>query len=334
MSFDAFRRDSTSSQRLSAALAALLTGALAGCNGGGGAAPSASAPTTITYKTPGTTFSAFSGSFSSEGLASRVAASGTVDSSGNFTTVDKVNVTLPTGRTTFLTTAGSNTVTVSSLPTGAMTNASGSLTSNGTDQYRGGASGSNQNDFISYKTALDSSLGTTTLSYAYVGEGSIGTLSQNGQTVAFDGYMFNVFGGQKTQTADMPTTGTADYEGGFKGKSVVVAGNGPSSAELDGRALLKADFGAKTFKGTIDNLREYPANDPNDKSAMTPTIDLNGTISTNQFGGSAAFANLPVANVQQSGVFEGGFFGPKATEAAGALAVKAVYTPTGASSNT
>ena len=231
------------------------------------------------------------------------------------------------------TTARSNTVTVSSTPTGAMPAATGSLTSNGTDQYRGGAQGANQNDYISYKTALDSSLGTTTLSYAYVGEGSIGTFSQSGQTASFDGYMFNVFGGQKTQTADMPTTGTADYDGAFKGKSVELQGAASTSSDLDGHAALKADFGAKTFKGTIDNLRQYQSNSPNTKTAVAPTIDLNGTISANQFAGSAALANLTIANVQQTGVFEGGFFGPKATEAAGALAIKAVYTPPGASSN-
>ncbi len=323
-----------SDKRFRFLMVSALSTSLAGCMGGGGgeSAAVASAPPPAVYKTPSVNFSAFAGEFTSEGLASHVTVTGQAGVN-NSMAIDTVAVTPGSSRGSFKTTAtapsGGNpaTIAIVSPEVGSMTGALGTITSNGADQYVGGGTGSNQNDYLSVTNALKSSLGTTTLSYAYVGEGSIGKQTSSGQSFSFDGYMFNLFGGQKTHISDMPTTGTANYEGAFKGKELLARpGFDPISSDLDGRANLTANFAANTVTGTIDNLRDYQASDATPTyNARKHTISLNGAISGNQFSGTAALAGTAYPSAQQSGTVQGGFFGPKAAEAAGALAVKFVY---------
>lgn len=305
--------------------------ALSGCMGGGSStanltSDNSASQSQVTYKQPSDAFAAFTGSFTSSGLASNLKA--TVTPGNNAPdVVHSVDVTLPTALTTFTTTtdAAKQTVSTTSSVTGAMPDASGKIENNGADLYKGGAEGSNKNDYLSLTNALTNSLGTTTLSYAYVGEGAIAKATSSDGKTNLEAFMFNLFGGQKTSVSDMPTTGSASYSGAFKGRGVEVnldVGS-QSSSDLDGKFAMSADFNAKTVSGTIDQVRHVLGGSEPAKP-VDLSVSFNGAISGNQFSATPVLTFPSGSSATQSGVLQGGFFGPKAAETAGALAMKQV----------
>lgn len=318
---------------LAAPAVVALSISLAGC--GGGSAPVASAPQVapVVYKDPSSKFSAFIGSFTSEGLATRLIADVTIDADSNVT-LDAFQLPTKPARATFTTTTSEDTssqsdpktqnITTTSNEMGSTLGVKGGIVKNSADLYKEGGE-SEDGDFVGFTNELTSSLGTKALSYAYVGMGVKGTYVQTGSTGRSDGYVFALFGGQKT--ADMPTAGSAVYEGAFKGIELELKVGAPASdlVDLDGSVALNANFGSKAITGRIDNIRDSSSTNARDYS-----IGLNGAISGNQFTGTAVLtqknSNTSLSGANE-GVMTGGFFGPTAIEAAGALTVKAGSAP-------
>lgn len=330
--------------------AALLSSLLAGCGGGGGGgggggalvasvpASASSTPPAAVYKQPSGAYYDFRGSFRSEGLASRMQIEGSRDINDDYIATS-MDVTLDEERRSFLTTALPNhqstgqqdrhDVSTLSAGMGVTSEMKGAIGSNEADLYTGFGS-SDEGDYVSVSSLLRSSLGPTTLSYAYAGLGAKVTATQSG---GYDVYHFNFFGGQKTQTSDMPSAGTANYAGAFNGDVTWLDSGRISYADLDGNVSLTADFDANSVRGSIDGIRFYHASEPTRTYIDSPfSIDVNGAISGNQFSGNAQFKNVTTGALSnpRSGVMQGGFFGPQASEAAGALAV----TTTGSSGTT
>ncbi len=321
--------------------AASMSSVLAGCGGGGGGggalvasapvpASSKSSPASIpapaaVYKQPSNTFYEYAGSFISEGLASRMQIAGSRDADGKFTgtsldvTLDEVKdrafVTTSINNNQSTSQENKHSIYVLSTGMGVTSDIIGVVGSNDADLYRvRGSSG--DGDYVSVSNLLGSSLGTTSLSYAYVG---IGTKASTAPSGGYDVYMSNFFGGQKTQVSDMPSSGTANYAGGFSGESTGFGSGGLSVESLDGNVNLAANFGAKTIQGSVDGIRF-------DSTSPSPfSIGVNGVISGNQFSGNAHLIDAKTGKTfgTQTSVMQGGFFGPQAAEAAGALAVKA-----------
>lgn len=292
-----------------------LSSVLAGCGGGGGGGgalvagaltPASSASPTGVYKQPSSSFTAFIGTFTSEGVASKLQFS-----------AEGVDATINENRQTFWTSASTNSaatgtqdaqlIETSSLGIGFTSGIKGSIARNGADLYAGKGS-SVTADYVLVSNALVSSLGTTTLSYAYVGLGGK-------PAPAASIYVFSFFGGQKT--ADMPNVGSANYTGSFIGGVIAGDSTGVGAVTLDGNVNLAANFGDRTIQGSVKGIRM----DGSPTSQFS--IGVNGTISGNQFSGDARLLNVAGNAVgTQTGVMQGGFFGPQAAEAAGALAVK------------
>lgn len=117
-------------------------------------------------------------------------------------------------------------------------------------------------------------------------------------------------GGVQTPDADMPTTGTASYEGEISGTGItkplgvlyLVAG----TIDID------ADFGSGDITSTVTVLRE----DYSTAQVYAPYLfESNGSLSgsTNLFGGT--INSLDGSNL--SGRVDGAFFGPNAEEVGG-----------------
>ncbi|MBR1375034.1 MAG: transferrin-binding protein-like solute binding protein [Cardiobacteriaceae bacterium] len=125
--------------------------------------------------------------------------------------------------------------------------------------------------------------------------GRFGMLSAVGDD---DVYLFQQ--GESTDVSAVPASGTVNYSG----SAFVVQSNNPTGeTTTDAKVALTADFDKKSITGTISNIEI-------DKKAMN-NISLNGSISGNTFKGDTG-------NV----VFDGGFYGPAAEEAAGVFADK------------
>ena len=91
---------------------------------------------------------------------------------------------------------------------------------------------------------------------------------------------------------------------------------------------MAADFAANSIRGSVDGVRLYDPDELTRTYIPSPfSIGVDGVISGNKFAGNAQLTSpatgVPTAALTQSGTMQGGFFGPKATEVAGALAVKA-----------
>ena len=130
---------------------------------------------------------------------------------------------------------------------------SGVMESNGGDLYRGSATGSG-GDYVTYTNtpskALNDSLGATALSYSYIGLGGLSARAA-GSSGAMESHALAMFGGDRTKTTDMPTTGSADYKGAFVGVEQDWRGGAASvvSSRLNGVVNMKADFGAGEVNG-------------------------------------------------------------------------------------
>lgn len=98
--------------------------------------------------------------------------------------------------------------------------------------------------------------------------------------------------GEKTPTANVPTTGTATY----KGQSIYACET-CNSQMVQGTSEFKVDFGKKTLSGSISNSK-------------ASNIALNATISGNSFNGKNSAGTET----------RGAFFGDKAQEISGTYA--------------
>jgi hypothetical protein len=212
---------------------------------------------------------------------------------------------------------------------------SGVIENNGGDLYRGNAIGTG-GDYIYYTNtptkALNDSLGATALSYSYIGLGGLGV---RGAGNAMESRAIALFGGDRTKTADMPTTGTASYKGAFEGVEQSWAGGSASvvSSRLAGAANMTADFAAASVSGRIDYINRYtPSATGFDKRATDYSIGFKGQIIGNGFEGKSSLnewgSDKAIGYTTQNGALQGGFFGPKAAEATGALAVSSTHDAT------
>ncbi len=330
---------------LSAGLVPAL--ALGGCFAGP-AKPVASdvqTPTaTATVGAPSTVFIPKTGSVSSSGLVAR-------------TTISPLQA-LPTGTpgvaftvfnspSSVQTFANADTSAVGALPTQRVTTSasghsgtgqmSGVIESNGGDLYRGSATGSG-GDYVTYTNtptkALNDSLGATALSYSYVGLGGLAARAA-GSTGAMESHALAMFGGDRTKTTDMPTTGSAVYKGAFAGvEQDWRGGTAPVvSSRLNGAVSMNADFAAATVTGRVGEImRSTPGANGFEQKATDYSIGFNGRIDGASFAGTAGLTqwgtNNPIDHTLQTGAVQGGFFGPKASEAAGAIAVSSAHDAT------
>lgn len=121
-------------------------------------------------------------------------------------------------------------------------------------------------------------------------------------------YGFFVYG-HRTPLGEMPTTGTANYEGKVSG--AVLTNN--SVRSLTGSAFMDVNFATGLLDFSIATLIREGGNNEGGTTFL-PYKDLTGTgiISDTIFSG-----DLIEANGDSSGEFQGAFFGPVANEAGG-----------------
>ncbi|MBX9759677.1 MAG: transferrin-binding protein-like solute binding protein [Beijerinckiaceae bacterium] len=171
---------------------------------------------------------------------------------------------------------------------------------------------------------LDASLGAPSLEHSYAGLGALGKRAA-GSTGAFYSNAFAFFGGKST--TDMPTSGKADFAGSFEGLEQVATANAPvQTSNISGKANMTADFAAKTIRGRIDDINNHSVGPL--KQPAGYSIGYDGRITDSSFAGASWLtqrnSDAPLAaTTQNSGNVQGGFFGPGAAEAAGALGVSA-----------
>lgn len=118
--------------------------------------------------------------------------------------------------------------------------------------------------------------------------------------------------GFETERENMPTTGSATYEGGMIGK---VFSGGETGVEFDGIFTLHADFGDGRVEGMLDSLGQFN------------NIELSGASirNGNAFSGTAVTEASTAAKAFAEGTegrYEGAFFGPSAEEAGGSWRVE------------
>ena len=153
-----------------------------------------------------------------------------------------------------------------------------------------------------------------------------------------DTFAFNY--GDKTETGDMPTSGSATY--GIAGQLIFNIYESPSSiASLisEGTGSLTANFSSNSISGSLDFTRYYGYNNflqagANSQTQIlgVPTATINffdGSISGNHFTTSTSVSS---SGLSGTGVSQGSFFGPDGQETSGTflLAVDPDTDTTGA----
>lgn len=136
-----------------------------------------------------------------------------------------------------------------------------------------------------------------------------------------DTFAFNY--GDKTETGDMPTAGSANY--GIAGQLILTLYESsliPLIAQ--GTGSLTADFSSNSISGSLDFTKYYGYTDFLQAGATsqtqilgvpTATIDFfDGSISGNHFTTSTS---VSTAGLSGSGVSQGSFFGPDGQETSG-----------------
>lgn len=158
----------------------------------------------------------------------------------------------------------------------------------------------------------------------YVKFGTLSTVHENdGIRTTSDGRLFLL--GERTDTAQIPKSGTAHYRGTWEGyidskdgRRWAVSASEDNQAGT--RSRFDVDFGTKAFTGKLigDNGLEN-----------SPILTLNGTVLANGFSGIAKTAeggfnldpystgNAAIVNIHAN--FEGGFYGAGALELGGVI---------------
>jgi hypothetical protein len=312
-------------RRASLALACCASLPLGGCFIG----PTAKATDGLeTNKLTPKAFTPFVGSFTSTGLISRSVANANTQSASFSLPKGTEAVQVRTG-VGDVDAAGKQQVDVTVEGMRGFSRASGRIESNGVG-YKGDAAlampdGTPTGDYVRFTNApgasLDLSLGAPSLAYSYVGQGGIGTRAE-GSSGDMVSYAFAMFGGSKT--TDMPTTGKADYVGTFEGREQRALNGGAkiTTQDLSGQVRLSADFAQGQVNGQVSSLNAHSAAG---KTPVSYNIGFGGSISGSGFAGAAFLqetSNKPAWH-NTGGALQGGFFGPKAAETAGALALTA-----------
>ena len=305
---------------------AILVTACGGGGGGGGGASSL-------YTSPSVNFTPFIGSFEAEGTTSRLVLNSTNGLASSGTVTPGSTRQVFTGATSVNTAStdasDTQTISVTTPNVTAPSDVVGLVKSNGAKQYQGSGEGTNYSE-VALATSLNSSLGATSLSYTFLGGSSRMDITGSGTSGTTDINTSSFFGGQKTVTSDMPGSGTATYTGAYNGRSYAgTIGSPYSVTNTDGSVSMTADFAAGTVNGRVDNYRAviYDANgNVTSSSSMNASLAFAGTVSGNTFSGTASptqpGTNTAIAATTTSGSVQGGFFGPQAAEAAGALSTK------------
>ena len=303
----------------------VLAASLGGCytmNGGGSSGGGGAKPTTPTTPTTPAAFTSFIGIFTGKALGS----GGTTNQFTNVTKFDdpsgrqasNLSVDVRTSQT-----PGMKQVFVSGAAPFTIQSSEATVESNGSS-YRGAVVNSS-NSYAVFSntpgTRLDASLGSPSLQYAYAGVGHIGAM-RAGTTGDTAFATSGLFGG--AATGDMPTSGKADYTGGFEGiENSALNGQPMKVSNISGKANLSADFAAKTVRGRIDDVSNHSLGPI--KQAAGFSIGFNGSMTGSTFSGSSwltqANSDAPLSGYSSTGVMQGGFFGPGAAETAGALTV-------------
>jgi len=143
----------------------------------------------------------------------------------------------------------------------------------------------------------------------------------------FDDYRdtFAINYGDKTETGDMPTAGSANY--GIAGQLILTTYESLSSLVslvAQGTGSLTADFSSNSISGSLDFTKYYGYMDFLEAGATsqtqilgvpTATIDFfDGSISGNHFTTSTS---VSTAGLSGSGLSQGSFFGPDGQETSG-----------------
>jgi hypothetical protein len=169
---------------------------------------------------------------------------------------------------------------------------------------------------------LDSSLGSMSLESSFAGVAAFGP-RMAGRTGTSYSYASGFFGGQTA--GNMPTSGRAEYIGAFEGiEESTVNGSESVRRNISGKANLTADFAARSVSGRIDDINNHNLGPIKVPAGYSLAFD--GRITNTEFSGAAWMtnrnSNAPLDfTPQNSGVVQGGFFGPGAAETAGALGV-------------
>lgn len=188
------------------------------------------------------------------------------------------------------------------------------------------AEGASAGAQVRLASTLAGSLGATSLSHAYVGETFAQSSTTAGAGVRRVSEASAFYGGRAT--SNMPKTGAATYVGAFQGRETIGSpGVSPANARLRGDMTLDADFAAATLRGRIDQVQAR-ADGAADWSARAYGVSLEGVIRGAALSAESVSlvdpnTGAPLSKIAHWGAASGGFFGPGAAEAAGALALTA-----------
>jgi len=156
----------------------------------------------------------------------------------------------------------------------------------------------------------------STLDWASYGVWSITNVISPGNQL-FDGGALSF--GVLTPLNDMPTSGTANYNTGFMDGLYVNAAR--ETFNLTGDATLTANFQSLKITGLLDNIQAVRILASPPPATSFGNIVLDGSISGNNFVGSANSTGIAVP---LSGSVQGSFYGPAAQEAGGVFQIKSV----------
>lgn len=171
-----------------------------------------------------------------------------------------------------------------------------------------------EKDVDGYSASLGLYGGRDALSYMDYG---VWANEQSDGTVAVG---FGV-GGLETRPENIPTTGTATYDGGVIG----IAVNDGGAYSVLGDVSMTADFATGEVNGTFTNMFAVSTSAPVATAWNDITFNANIAAGTNEFSGTTAVTGGNVnpggLDAGATGDIGGKFFGPGAEEVGGAWTI-------------
>ena len=136
-------------------------------------------------------------------------------------------------------------------------------------------------------------------------------------------YKYLVYG-NRTTTGNMPTTGTASYDAGFRAREwptdQAVPASDASAKVYRGQLNLSADFGSSTVTGTATGIESRPGATGSRYDTVSGGLSFNATINGNGLSATDLSGSGDLAGYS-GGRVNGAFYGPGAAEVAGVLDV-------------
>ena len=130
-------------------------------------------------------------------------------------------------------------------------------------------------------------------------------------------YSYLVYG---NRTTDMPTTGIANYSGGFRAREWptddALTSNNANVRFYQGDFNLSADFGGSGVTGNATNIRSRPGTSGASWGNVSGGLSFNATISGNGLSATDLSGSGDLAGYS-GGRVSGAFYGPAAGEVAG-----------------